>query len=219
MTTFFNLAVPDVMATELRGRSALLKKEIEKLELQEKAFRSSMPDFHNPRLEELRRELTRELVTKRLVIFGTSHDAQESGDGKNSELEQRLSYLAQMFAPTILMEEWTERRAPSFVCSFANRLGLAYKNVGTPQEEQFQTFYNPVNFPGHNGTLGPQCDAPFVCEYGPLDRQENRELRMAANIQNEMGDHQTGLFVVGLAHLGSISSKVHQAGFNVASYS
>jgi len=107
----------------------------------------------------------------------------------------------------------------SLASALAGSLNISYKDVGTPQEDQFQSFCNaPINYPGHNGTLGPCQDAPPFLEYGPLGKQENREQRMAHNIQDEMKNHSVGLFIVGLAHLHSMSKRLNQAGFNVAAY-
>jgi hypothetical protein len=208
------------MTIALRGRSVELKEKIESLEQQQEIFRRAMPDYREPKLEELRRNLERELATKRLVLLATSHDAQQEGNPKNDALGKRLSYLARRFAPTILMEEWAEDCPTSFSSSFANCIAADYKNVGTPPEERFRTFCNaPIIYPGHDGTLGPCADAPEFYEYGPLEKQENRELQMTQNIEKEMKDHQVGLFVFGLAHLHSMSLKLHHLGFNVAAYS
>jgi hypothetical protein len=55
-------------------------------------------------------------------------------------------------------------------------------------------------------------------EYGPFDRQENRERYMLRRIVAEMSAHTAGLFVVGLAHIHSLSQKLQQARFEVAVY-
>jgi hypothetical protein len=165
-------------------------------------------------LKELNQELKRELSAKRVVVFGTTHGLQEQGDSQNSEFQSRLYYLIRQFAATVIMEEWASDRPPSFASSLANDRA-AYRGVGTPPEEQFRTFANaPINYPGHNGKLGPCEDAPQFYEYGPLDKQENRERRMVQNIRDAMKE----LFIVGLAHLHSISAKLKEAGFNVAAY-
>jgi hypothetical protein len=84
----------------------------------------------------------------------------------------------------------------------------------------FRTFTNAtIDYPGHDGTLGPCPDAPPIREYGSLTNQENREVRMAQSIRTEMEEHNSGLLVVGFAHLHSMSMKLHAARFNVAAYS
>jgi len=178
----------------------------------------TLPDVNGQRLEELRRELKLETERKRVVVFATDHRLQEKGHPSNSELERRLSFLIDRFAATVVMEEWAADRPPSFASIFADGR-VAYEDVGTPSEQQFRTFCNaPINYPGHDGTLGPCEDAPPVYEYGPLDKQENREQRMTQNIQDKMNGHRVGLFIVGLGHIHSISLKLRQANFNVAAY-
>lgn len=215
------------MTTELNGRSAILKHGIERLEHEHELLCTQISNPcgsetihcpHDQNLRELRQELKRELSMKRVAAFGTAHGLQEKGDSRNPELQSRLSYLIRQFAATIIMEEWATDRPSSLASTLAND-HIAYTNVGTPPEEQFRTFANaPINYPGHDGTLGPCEDAPQFYEYGPLDKQENREARMVQNIQDAMKDHRVGLFIVGLAHLHSISAKLRAAGFNVAAY-
>jgi hypothetical protein len=211
------------MVAKLKGRGELLRLEIESLEREQKTLIDAIPGIEvtpNQRLEYLRNQLNLELSAKRLVILATSHNIQDNGHHLNSEFEQRLAFLIRMFAPTLLVEEWAEDRPPSFASVLAKRLGLEYTNIGTPKEEQFRTFCNaPINYPGHDGSLGRCSGAPQFYEYGPLDTQENRELRMMHNIENEMKNHAVSLLVLGLAHLHSMSSKIRQANFNVAAYS
>jgi len=221
------IPIPIFMTTELRGRSAILKHEIERLENEHEVIcrrigsqhgSGPMECTHDQKLNELRLELDREVSMKRVVVFGTTHALQEKENPQNPELQRCLSYLTEKFAVTIIMEEWADYCAESLASTLANDR-IDYTNVGTPSEEQFHTFENaPINYPGHDGTLGPCEDAPQFYEYGPLDKQENREQRMTQNIQNAMKDHSVGVFIVGLAHLHSMSAKLKQAGFNVAAY-
>ena len=199
------------MAEKLTGRASLLQREIEALERQERMLTDAIGERQPPnqRLADLRQELHRELATKRLVMFGTSHDIQDKGHNYNDELSARLAFLAEKFAPTVLLEEWAADREPSFASEFASSRSIVYKNVGPPPLEEFKTLgFAPINFPGHYGTLGPCCGAPAFYEYGPLEKQENRERRMVENSLNEMKNHQVGIFVVGLAHLHSMFSLV-----------
>ena len=55
-------------------------------------------------------------------------------------------------------------------------------------------------------------------EYGPFEKQEAREDQMAKNVQMEMKNYETGLFILGLAHLHSIFSKLRVLGFSVTAY-
>ncbi len=216
------------MTNKLSGLSELLKLRIERLQQETELFRSVIQhspgsdpinDQSNQVLDDLKGQLERELEMKRVVVFGTTHELQKVGHSLNSELAARLSYLLDKFAATVVLEEWATEGPPSFTSVLANDRGLDYKNVGTPPDEQFRTFCNaPINYPGHDGTLGPCEEAPQFYEYGALNKQENRELRMIQNIQDQMKTHHIGLFVVGLAHLHSICIKLQATGVNVAAY-
>lgn len=208
------------MGDEWSGRSALLRRQIETLEHENELCRNQIDSASRVRdLEELQRELERELTTKRVVVFGTAHHLQDKGHHLNSELECRLSFLIGRFAVTMLMEEWAADRPPSLASVFANGC-IAYKDICTPSAGKFRTFCNaPINYPGHDGTLGPCEDAPPFSEYGPLDKQENREQWMVQKVKDEMKDHRVGLFIIGLAHLHSISMKLQELNFSVSAYS
>jgi hypothetical protein len=170
-------------------------------------------------LAKLRHELKMELEAKRVVVLGTDHAIQKQGDSRNPELRARLLYLIEKFAVTTLMEEWADKGGPSLASEVAKG-HIAYKNVGTPPDAEFQTFgYALINHPGHDGILDPDEDAPGMNEYGPLDKQESREQRMAQNIRTEMEGHSVGLFIVGDAHLHSMSMKLKEEHFNVTAYS
>ena len=219
------LGYSGAMERELTGWSALLKAEIDRIEREiqwhDSVGISDPTDMSNARaqrLADLREELTAELKGKRVVILGLTHDSQVKGNSKNLELKERMDFLIQKFSPTIIMEEWTAIR-PSFASSLSTD-AIGYKDVGTPAEEPtFRTFrYHQVNHPAHDGMLGSCWDAPAMSEYGPLDKQENREQRMLQNIRREMEEHQVGIFLVGLAHLHSMSMKLQAFRFRVAAY-
>jgi hypothetical protein len=204
------------MSHELTGRSALLQAKIERLEREAERFASSE---RSPQLANLRHELKMELETKRVVVLGTDHAIQKPGHLLNAQLRLRLSYLIARFGVTTVMEEWAEKWGPSLASEVAKGR-IAYKNVGTPPDAEFQTFRCAlINHPGHDGILDPDEDAPAMNEYGPLDRQESREQRMTQNIRTEMEGHSVGLFIVGDAHLHSMSMKLKEAHFNVTAYS
>src|SRR5690242_1524719 len=145
---------------------------------------------------------------KRIAVLGTFHEAQENGNFQNSEFRKRLAYLTDKFSVTIVLEEWSQNRPPSFTSLWAKERLLPCEDVGTPSEEPFRTFEGRVNHPGHDGTLPADEDAPSLSEYGPLDNQENRETLMVQNIQAKMESHRVGLFVVGVAHVHSMSMKL-----------
>ena len=156
---------------------------------------------------------------KKLIVFATAHNPQMKGDKQNGEIAARLSFLVKEFNVTVIMEEWTYDGSESFPNEFARSSGIAYFNVGTGPEDHFKTFNGPINYPGHDGTLGPRFSAPSMYEYGPLTNQENREKRMGLNIEEAMRAYETGIFIVGTGHVHSMSSKLLIAGFDVTAFS
>jgi hypothetical protein len=214
------------MASVFTGRSSLLTEEIDQLQQEiEWHNKSGIPgqeeiqDERSQRLAALRQELKLELGTKRLVVLGTMHNLQLVGHHQNAEFLERLLFLIEKFSVTAIMEEWTEDQPPSVASQLAGG-PVRYKDVGTPHESAFRTYqFHPINHPAHDGILGSCFDAPSMSEYGPIDRQQNREQRMVTNIRGEMEGHRAGIFIVGLAHLHSMSTKLKEAGFNVSAYS
>jgi hypothetical protein len=213
-----------VMDLKLTGRSAILKRRIDKLQREIEAFAalplaglSEEPDGRVQELTQLRHELAVEGKTKRVVILATEHGCQQNGNGNNGALAERLSLLIDRFAVSLLMEEWSETKAPSFASTLVSS-SVSYMNVGTPSEEQFHTYRFPINHPSYMGTLDDCDECPSMSEYGPLDRQENREQRMLQNIRTAMEPHPVGLFLVGLGHLHSMSNKLVAAGFTVTAF-
>lgn len=214
------------MNPPIAGIAARFQREIEAIEAKIKYWKdagvdlgASWRDAERRKLEDLRRKMKNEMETKRIVVFGTIHECQLDGMPMNSELFSRVQFLVEQFAATIILEEWTESQPPS--CVAVNAKGVVYSNVGTTwDEDEFRTYScHLLNHPGHDGILGCLDDAPSMSEYGPLDKQENREQRMVENIQHQMEKHQIGLFVVGLAHQHSMSMKLKNAKFNVTAYS
>ena len=55
-------------------------------------------------------------------------------------------------------------------------------------------------------------------EYPPLDVQERREEYMVDRVIEVMKPYNVGLFVIGLAHLHSMISKLTQSGFELHGY-
>jgi hypothetical protein len=156
---------------------------------------------------------------KLIVTFGTTHEYQTNGHFLNQELGKRLDYLRERFGAQVLLEEWSENRPESFARAWASGIGIDWVNIGPPDEVQFRTYaYAPVNHPGHDGTLPPDFDAPSFAEYGPFNIQEKREQRMTQNIQNAMTRYDTGLLLLGLAHLHSMLGKLGSLGFQVTGY-
>lgn len=166
---------------------------------------------------------------KSVVILATVHEYQVLGNARNSELEKRLDYLISKFGAQIVMEEWSENQRECIAKGFATKLDLHWANVGTPDEPEYRTYTKPINCPGYDGTLqlpefadGDELQhwmAPEMDEYGPFENQEAREDRMTKNVQAETENYESGLFVLGLAHLHSIFGKLRSLGFKVTAFS
>jgi hypothetical protein len=158
---------------------------------------------------------------KTIVMLGTAHLLHRvPGDDRTAGLEKCLDYLKCKLGTQVVMEEWSEKKKESVAKAYAPKLGLPWANVGTPDEQQYRTYTGYINHPGYNGTL-PEYDpdAPGMNEYGPFENQENRERQMAENVRGEMEKYETGLFVLGTAHLHSMFSKLHSLGFKVVALS
>jgi hypothetical protein len=163
---------------------------------------------------------------KSVVMLATVHEYQVLGNARNSELEKRLDFLISKFGAQNVMEEWSEKRGESFAKAFAGKKALAtisafhWANVGTPGEPEYCTYRGRINHPEYNGTL-PDTDwsAPEMDEYGPFENQEARENRIAMNVQAEMENDESGLLILGLAHLHSIFGKLGSLGFKVTAFS
>jgi hypothetical protein len=160
-----------------------------------------------------------------VVMLSTTHHRQMSANDASSELGKCLDYLRLTFKEQkavdvqIVMEEWHENLGETVVKEFATKSGLQWANVGTPDEAQFRTYTGPICFPGHNGTLQPDEDAPGMYEYGPFENQETREKRMVQNVGAEMENYKSRILVLGLAHMHSVFEKLQASGFKVYGYS
>ena len=145
-----------------------------------------------------------------IVMLATVHEYQREVSIASSELQECLEVLSRKFGVEIVMEKWSEdvgRSVPQQMKKFR----LRWANVGTPNEERFQTYTGPTD------PLHPEF--PPMDKYGPFEKQEAREIQMAKNVQSEMEGHKTGLFVLGLAHLHSMFGRLRSLGFEVEAFS
>jgi hypothetical protein len=138
------------MTQEKNGLARILSTRIEALESQLSVFRGLSFDgavetckLVTQELSSIREKLRAELLTRRIIVLGTIHEAQAPGHRLNADLETRLSYLTDKYAVTLIMEEWHESRGQSFTAGLAERWRLAYKNVGTTSDEQYRTYLAP----------------------------------------------------------------------------
>jgi hypothetical protein len=158
-------------------------------------------------------------MKKRIVMLATVHQYQTPGNDLNPKLEERLEYLRSKFGAQTIMEEWSEKKGDSFAKTFAKKSGLHWANVGTPDEQQFGTYWGLIHYPGHDGTLPHDPNAPSLDEYGPFENQEARENWMVREVKVEMATYENGLLILGVAHLHSLFAKLQSLGFKVTGYS
>lgn len=134
---------------------------------------------------------------KRLVIFGTRHwQDHEVPD----DISQILRFIIESVRPEVGLEEWCPQelnRTSAFKvqCDSVSPQ-LDWKNIGTP---------NTVEFRNDGDLLGNHA---YINGYGPLDVQERRESAMCYNIHTVMSAYESGLLVVGEAHIHSMSVKL-----------
>jgi predicted MPP superfamily phosphohydrolase len=150
---------------------------------------------------------------KQIIALATHHHVQLKGHSLNLRFGQVIFLIREHYPIEIILEEWRPDRQ-----SFASTVDtdkLKWKNVGTPQEKQFETYAWGLN------TDPPTYDPkkPMLQEYGPLDVHELRERYMVGRVIEAMEPFNVGLFIVGLAHLHSTLSKLKANGFDVRGYS
>lgn len=157
---------------------------------------------------------------KTIVMLGTPHLEYKEPKGDRIEgLERRVDWLKRKLGAPVVMEEWSEKRKESVASVFAKESGLRWVNVGTPDEPQYRTCNPYINHPENEGILPEYgADAPEMHVYGPFDKQENRERRMVENVRAEMEKYETGLFILGAAHLHSVFGKLQRLGFRVRAF-
>jgi hypothetical protein len=158
---------------------------------------------------------------KTVLMLGTPHLLHRvPGDDRIAGLERCLEYLKCKLGAQVVLEEWSDKQGESVAKAFATKSGLRWVDVGTPDEPQYRTYVGYINYPGYSGSL-PEYDpdAPGMNEYGPYENQENREYRMAENVRAEMERCETGLFVLGTAHLHSLFGKLQSPDFKVVAFS
>jgi hypothetical protein len=150
---------------------------------------------------------------KQVIALATHHHVQLKGHPLNDRFGQVISLVRENYPIEIILEEWMDAHR-----SFASTVDtdkLKWKNVGTPEEKRFETYAYGLNTdpPTHDPTK------PMLQEYGPLDVHELRERYMVDRIKEFMEPYNVGLFIVGLAHLHSMLSKLKAAVFDVRGYS
>jgi hypothetical protein len=143
---------------------------------------------------------------KKVIVVGTLHE-QQMIEGVGTIFEERLRSYIRRSNVSIVIEEWKFDDDQTLGKRLADDLAIAWRNAGTPKQEEFETY----------GPCPLWLDSSCVTErpYGPIEAQVRRESYMIDRICAEMTDHTAGLFICGIAHLHSISEKLHQVGYKV----
>ena len=127
-----------------------------------------------------------------------------------SEIKNAVELILAQIQPDVILEEWSVTQIEiSGVQAVSDAAGIPWRSIGTANHPDFQTF-------GYERALDFPASAN-IGEYGPYDVQERRELIMRDNIVREMAGRQSGVLVIGLAHLHSLSLKLSMD-FDVKSF-
>lgn len=148
-------------------------------------------------------------MNKKVIIVGTNHGKQEVSE-KPTLFERKLRNYIERARVSVIIEEWKLDDDNTIGKRIADSLSIAWCNACPPKQEQFETNDPyPVWLDGSRET---------ELRYGPIEAQINREAYMIDRICLAMTDHAVGLFVCGMAHMHSISEKLHRAGYGVDGY-
>ena len=149
----------------------------------------------------------------KVIVLGTNHDVQEKDYKGTNEFRRVLEYVIRVWQPQVVMEEWTSTKGSTVgqrlvaELKLKRKLEVEWANVGTPSQPKFETLptlFDPLETP------------PMVLNrYGSLDVQMEREEYMLNQLAQSMQGMECGLFIVGLAHLHSMSEKLLARDFEV----
>jgi hypothetical protein len=146
----------------------------------------------------------------KVIVFGTSHDIQKNDFYGTNEFRAVLEYVIRVWQVNFVMEEWTSTKGSTVGQRLASDLNIQWFNVGTPSIAEFETqipLFDPMEQP------------PMIIDrLSPLSVHIKREGYMVTEIQRAMFGRDCGLFIVGLAHLQSMSEKLLNGGFEVEAF-
>jgi hypothetical protein len=146
----------------------------------------------------------------KIVLMGTTHEVQENDYQGTHEFKKVLVYLCRKFPVRVIMEEWTERKGDTVGKRLASEQNLEWVNVGTPSTRELKTF---------DPWFDPSEDPPMLINrYGPADIQTRREGLMLDAMQAAMRNRETGMMIVGMAHLHSMAEKLVRLGFEIEGF-
>ena len=143
---------------------------------------------------------------KKIVIVGTFHEKQRISDTP-SIFEKKLRNYVGRAGASIIIEEHRFEDDKTIGKRISDELSIAWSNSGPPNLKRFETC-DPCRF---------LLDGDWVTErrYGPIEAQIERESYMIDKICSAMADHAVGIFVCGMAHMHSVSEKLHRTGYDV----
>src|SRR5690242_19061128 len=138
------------------------------------------------------------MTKKRLAVCGTRH---YSDRNIPSEIRAALELTLVKHRAKIGLEEWSDtRRDRSGFKSVCDAKAVPWADIGTPPTVEYTTYdvTLALDFPGPAN----------IRQHGPFDIQERREEMMRTNVINALSSHESGVLVVGVAHLQSMSMKL-----------
>jgi hypothetical protein len=150
---------------------------------------------------------------KMVVALATTHQLQAQGHPSNPKLGAAINLIRDKHPFGVITEEWFGDH-PSFASTLATPT-LKWVNVGTPRHTQYQTWSRGLNCE----PMDHDTSKPMLPEYGPVEVQERREAFMASRIIEAMTSYNCGLFIVGLAHLHSMLTKLQCGDLDVKGFS
>ena len=147
----------------------------------------------------------------KIIVLGTNHDVQEKDYKGTNEFRRILKYIIRVKRTDIVMEEWTSKRGSTVGQRLAEEMKIKWANVGTPSKPEFETDH-PL--------FDPFGDPPFFLDrYGPLEVHIQREQYLVNEINKAMTGMTCGIFIVGLAHLHSMSERLLGCGGEIEAFS
>lgn len=147
----------------------------------------------------------------KVIVLGTNHEVQEKDYSGTNEFRAVIEYLVRERQVEFLMEEWASNKGSTVGQRLALNLNIPWLNVGTPDKAEFKT---------NSPLFDPMEEQPIVIHrFSPLRTHIKREEYMANEIHKAMVGRTCGMFIVGLAHLHSMSERLLKAGYEVEAFS
>jgi hypothetical protein len=150
------------------------------------------------------------LTAKSVLMIGTAHDFQTVGNPCEKQFYEMLASVVSNYKIQIILEEWNDSRGTAIGKTLMTPQ-LRWENVGTQDFPEYDTSTAKwINF-------DPYQPVHLMLRDYPYEVQEKREEFMVERIKELMIDYERGLFVVGMAHLHSMMTKLRMAGFDIES--